>query len=574
MNLSQCNGDKELFSVEYAKENTMNLSQRSEDKELFSVEYAKENTMNLSQRSEDKELFSETLVKENTLFSETLVKENTNNVLYFIHSAICYNNNIELLNMKKAIHLYKEHNKDESWNKIKNNYYITLGIELINNNNENNKNKNNNNENNKNKNNNNENNKNKNNNNENNNKLKISIIGRITEEKIPINFLEKICKLSNKIYENIEINIFGEKDTIFNNDYVNRFNKLIKQSKIIVNNFVEPENIYKIYEKTDILLIPSLYETGSFTCLEAFSNGIPVIARNVYGLKHLIEHEISGYLFNNDDEILDKINELNNNRNDKLLDLHNKNRIIEISKKYNIIDKIKEFELIIDNNLKKKNLVILTSVLNCSNEPLSYYNIRSIFDINERYKHTLKSISSIKEKIPNVEILFCECSNLEKYLEIENDIKQKVDYYYNFYDLDNIRNSVNSKFKGLGEASILLESIKIIKNEISENFFNIFKLSGRYYLNSNFDYNYFDNEYNQFTNWDNNNESYCTLIYKIKNNYLIELENCLYKSLNELEKGNSIEQCMYNNFSNINLKVINKFNVSGFLATEGYLFSV
>ena len=473
---------------------------------------------------------------------------NRNSIIYFIHSAICYNRNIELLNIKKSIHLYNELNKESSWNKIKNNYYLTLGVEL-----------------------------NKKINNKKNKKLNINIIGRITEEKIPIKFLEKLCILSNDLYKNIVFNIYGEKDIQFNKDYVDIFNKMIKDSKINVYNFIDPENIYKIYEKTDILLISSSYETGSFTCLEAFSYGIPVIARNVYGLKYLIENNISGYLFESDEDILNKIKEISKNKYDKLLKTDSKNKIIEISKKYNIIDKIKDFEYIIDKNLKNKNLVIITSVLNCNNNPLSYYNIRSMFDINERYRQTLKSIHTIREKIPNVEILFAECSDLNDYIDIELDIKDKVDHYYNFYEIDNIKNKVISKYKGLGEAYILLESIKIIKDDIVNNYYdNVFKLSGRYYLNSNFNYNDFNNNNNQFTNWDNNKSSYCTLIYKVKYTSLINLENCLYNSLEDLENGYSIEHCIFNKFNELNNKinVIKKFNVSGFLATEGYLFSV
>jgi mannosyltransferase OCH1-like enzyme/glycosyltransferase involved in cell wall biosynthesis len=537
-------------------------------------------------------------------------KINRNNIIYFIHSAICYNRNIELLNIKNAIHLYKEINKELSWNKIKNNYYISLGVELnnlnfydsnivigniidgnivngniidsnivngnivngniidsnivngniidsniVNGNIKNNQFK---------------------------NKLNINIIGRITEEKIPIIFLEKLCKLSIKIYKNIIFNIYGEKDIKFNKEYVDKFNGLIKNSKIKVHNFIDPENIYKIYENTDILLISSSYETGSFTCLEAFSYGIPVIARNVYGLKYLIKDSISGYLFNNDEEILNKISNISENKYDKLLDIDSKNNIIEISKNYNIIDKIKDFENIIDENLKSKNLVILTSVLNCSDNPLSYYNIRSIFDVNERYKQTLKSISTIKQKIPDCEILLCECSDLDEFQDLEIELKEKVDYYYNFYKIVSVREKVISKYKGLGEANLLLESINIVENELYKKYTNIFKLSGRYYLNNNFNYDIFNNDFNQFTYWDNSTTSYCTLVYKIKYNFLIELKNSLYKSLDDLNKGESIEQCLFKYFNNNNnnnnnnskIQIINKFNVSGFLATEGYLFSV
>jgi glycosyltransferase involved in cell wall biosynthesis len=75
-----------------------------------------------------------------------------------------------------------------------------------------------------------------------------------------------------------------------NNNYVIKFEKLIKNSNIIVHPFEKDINV--VYEKSDLILIPSIYETGSFACIEAFSYGLPVICKNVYGLKYLIENEI------------------------------------------------------------------------------------------------------------------------------------------------------------------------------------------------------------------------------------------------------------------------------------------
>ena len=63
----------------------------------------------------------------------------------------------------------------------------------------------------------------------------------------------------------------------------------------------------QIYEKINYLLIPSKFETGSYTCLEALSYGIPVITRNNYGLKKIIKNNISGHLCENDDDIIEKL---------------------------------------------------------------------------------------------------------------------------------------------------------------------------------------------------------------------------------------------------------------------------
>jgi len=476
--------------------------------------------------------------------NEIYERINRNNVIYFVHSAICYDKDISELNINKCIHLYNEINKHLSWSNIEHNYYITLGteintemkhinIDMLNNNIKKNK------------------------------KIHLSIIGRIAEEKIPILFLKKLCKLSNFQYENIEIHIYGEKDYIFNKKYIEEFEEIIIKSKIIVHDFIHPNDLKDIFLITDVLLIPSKYETGSFTCIEAFSYGIPVIARNVYGLKYLIDDKITGYLCNNDKELLSIIKNI---KNDNIL--KNRRIIFDNSLKYNIINKINDIESIIDENCHYKNLVIITSVLNISDLPLSYYHTRSIFTLEERFKQTMKTISSLQKYIPNIEILFCECSDIN--IEMENSIKEKVNYYHNFYNIKTIRENVKSKFKGLGEAHILLEGMNKIN---CQSYKNIFKISGRYYLNTHFDYNQFNNNYNIFTNWDDSNKSVCTLFYKLNINYLDLFKSNLYNSLNKLEEGYSIEQVTYNFFSKY-IIINDKLNISGFLSTEGYLFSI
>ena len=110
-------------------------------------------------------------------------------------------------------------------------------------------------------------------------------------------------------------------------------------------------------------------------------------------------------------------------------------------------------------------------------------------------------------------------------------------------------------------------------DNIGKNYKNIFKLSGRYFLNNNFNYDMFDNDFNVFTNWDNSKSSYCTIFYKINNYYIDYYKNILINSINDLNNNNSIEICMYKKFTE-NIKIVDKVNVSGFLATEGYLFSV
>jgi len=60
------------------------------------------------------------------------------------------------------------------------------------------------------------------------------------------------------------------------------------------------------------------------------------------------------------------------------------------------------------------NLVLITSIVNTPNLPLSYTKTRSVFTTEERFTQTKKTILSVKEKIPNCKILIVECSKLSE----------------------------------------------------------------------------------------------------------------------------------------------------------------
>ena len=478
-------------------------------------------------------------------------------IIHFVHSALCYKKNIDKLSIKKCIHLYKEteYNKnttwDASWLNVKDNHYITLGTEFTMNSLSNIKDT------------------------KKNNTIRISIIGRIAEEKIPISFLKKICAINFNKFNKIFISIYGEKDYKFNREYVNIFEQILNPC---LNNNLKyypfTNYINEIYKNTDLLLIPSVYETGSFTCLEAFSWGIPVFARNVYGLPYLIENGFNGYLYSSDDEIIDAI--LNLKKTYKIF--NNRDAIIKASQcKFNIIDKIADLENIIKYNLDDsniKNVIMITSIINCTSNPLSYYHIRSVFDTYARFEHTLKTINSVRKNIPNAIIVFLECSDLSGENEgIENEIREKVDYFYNFYSNVDIREAVNSPLKGYGEANLLLAGLNELEKFPEIHYKNIFKLSGRYYLNDNFNIRDFDNEFNNFINWDNSCYSYCTIFYKIVYYDVRLYKDALSLMISDLKQELSIECCMYKYFKT-RIQIMKQMNISGLLATEGYLFSV
>ena len=86
------------------------------------------------------------------------------------------------------------------------------------------------------------------------------------------------------------------------------------------------------------------------------------------------------------------------------------------------------------------NLVLITSVINTPNTPLSYSKTRSVFTREERFQQTKKTIQSIKEKIPNHTIMIVECTDFteeEKYY-----FEKECDYVLNLWERKELHSNI------------------------------------------------------------------------------------------------------------------------------------
>jgi hypothetical protein len=177
------------------------------------------------------------------------------------------------------------------------------------------------------------------------------------------------------------------------------------------------------------------------------------------------------------------------------------------------------------------NLVLITSVINTPNNPLSYSKTRSVFTRSERFEQTKKTIESIKEKIPNHKILLVECSEFneteEKYFE------STCNYILNLWSDKNLHNFIFGKSKALGEGTLTIKALEYINNN-KLLFINLFKISGRYWLNDNFDFNNFNNNSLVFKKINNNIDNIFTALYKIPYNMLDELKIFLISNIQNM----------------------------------------
>lgn len=126
-------------------------------------------------------------------------------------------------------------------------------------------------------------------------KINLLIIGRITNQKNTLRFLEalRIC-LDNDL--KLSVKWFGNSsDKIY---YLKCLKKieLLKLDSVFV--FLEPiPNIAEEYRKADVFCLPSLYEGTPNVICEAMASGIPILCSDVCDNPHIVDDGRNAFLF-------------------------------------------------------------------------------------------------------------------------------------------------------------------------------------------------------------------------------------------------------------------------------------
>jgi len=221
------------------------------------------------------------------------------------------------------------------------------------------------------------------------------------------------------------------------------------------------------------------------------------------------------------------------------------------------------------------NITLITSVIDTPKIPLSYINTRSIYTKEERFIQTKNTIKTMKENIPNNKIFVVECSLLSD--EESNYFKENTDYFINLYYVNDVVNRIHSKSKSMGEGTMTIYALKyLFDNKIV--FDNLFKISGRYWLNNFFNYNTFNNNSNviYYINHDSNN---ClTALYKINYDTTKKWYEYLLISENNFKNCIGYELIFADFMKTVNdheKKIVNTaYGVSGYISVDGSLLNV
>ena len=348
----------------------------------------------------------------------------------------------------------------------------------------------------------------------------IGIIGSITQHK-GIKNIEDMNKYIKNNSLNMRIIIIGScaNKNILHEEYktINEFNNLLVKYKpnVLIETTIWPETYS--YSLTLCML------TG--LPIICFDKKFPSVIKNRlenYDKKHYVEH-------------VDK----------NLFDLINKVKqtylfTVKPVKYYNSFWDdyfIKNEEKTITFSTNNKNLVLITSKIIVSDNPLIYIDKRSSYTREQRFEQTIETIKSIRQYIPNSYIVIIDNSDLNNTEIIE--LKNIVDKLINI-TFDELLNDYTDKspYKGYGElmqqVTFYNEFLKFVDTTKINHFF---KISGRYLVNDEFDYKIYDNNENIFKKNEKitNRNYYYTSFYKIDKNYLHKYFNNLYKIIIDSE---------------------------------------
>ena len=123
-------------------------------------------------------------------------------------------------------------------------------------------------------------------------------VGRVSPEKnVPL-VIETFQSLPPHLKKDTHLLIVGDGPLL----------KQLKQqnmNQVTFTGFLEEEELAMVYASSDLFIFPSTTETFGNVVLEAMGSGLPVIGSNQGGVKHLIQHDKTGYACASSNELLE-----------------------------------------------------------------------------------------------------------------------------------------------------------------------------------------------------------------------------------------------------------------------------
>ena len=159
---------------------------------------------------------------------------------------------------------------------------------------------------------------------------KLLYVGRLSDEK-GVYDLPILMQYLNECGIPVELTIIGDGPA--------KASLIQRLPEALFLGWKNQSDLPAYYQQADLLILPSRFDTFGCVVLEAMACGCPVVAYNCKGPKDIIEHERSGYLPND----IDELNAIVHKHLSKTPDLEMRLKAIERSKKYDakiVIEKL------------------------------------------------------------------------------------------------------------------------------------------------------------------------------------------------------------------------------------------
>ncbi len=127
-------------------------------------------------------------------------------------------------------------------------------------------------------------------------KLRIGYLGQIASHK-GVDVLIRAYQMLNPPPGRCELRIYGELHSW--PGYVNELRALANgREDIVFAGEFPAQEVARVMAECDVIVVPSVwYENRPTVILEAFANGLPVIASELGGMEEMVEHGVDGFLF-------------------------------------------------------------------------------------------------------------------------------------------------------------------------------------------------------------------------------------------------------------------------------------
>jgi hypothetical protein len=201
-------------------------------------------------------------------------------------------------------------------------------------------------------------------------------------------------------------------------------------------------------------------------------------------------------------------------------------------------------------SISGKNIVLVTSAISA----------KSCFSPQERFEQTLKTISSVQEKIPNLTVVLIEITKIPVMYSLK--LSELCDFLILCEDDTEIQDFNKNPNKSYGEIAItkrILESITDCET--------VYKISGRYFLSDNFNLNSLQPEKYNFFLGDN---CFHTTFYSIPGPY-VDYTARLLKEIHPRIQNSwiDIEHAYFSYLPKEKVYTVSKLNCKGFYSVDG-----